>query len=143
MVVSTIAYPSTLVLSTYILCDSFNTQNHRCHRNCGTPHLEYLPKICLPDKGISDKGPQFASKVFKEMGHLLGIELTNKGTTFRYIIHGEICMIMMRELRHCRKSYRHFLDEISLENREFSETVRQYNGICGYSLWRMLQAIGN
>ena len=25
MVVSTIAYPSTLVLSMYILCDSFNT----------------------------------------------------------------------------------------------------------------------
>ena len=30
----------------------------------------------LPDKGISDKGSQFASKVFREMGCLLGIELT-------------------------------------------------------------------
>ena len=29
----------------------------------------------LPDKGISNKGPQFASKVFKEMGCFLGIEL--------------------------------------------------------------------
>ena len=34
----------------------------------------------LLDRGISDKGPQFASKVFKEMGHLLGIELAMSTT---------------------------------------------------------------
>ena len=31
MVVSTIAYPSTLVLSTYILCDSFNRKQYTTH----------------------------------------------------------------------------------------------------------------
>src|SRR5271156_5442779 len=29
----------------------------------------------LPDKAISDRGPQFASHVFRELGHLLGINL--------------------------------------------------------------------
>ena len=29
----------------------------------------------LPDKAISDRGPQFASRVFKELGKLLGIKL--------------------------------------------------------------------
>ena len=29
----------------------------------------------LPDKAISDHGPQFASRVFKELGKLLGIKL--------------------------------------------------------------------
>src|SRR5271163_2137008 len=29
----------------------------------------------LPDKAISDQGPQFASHVFRELGHLLGINL--------------------------------------------------------------------
>src|SRR5271154_6585252 len=29
----------------------------------------------LPDKTISDRGPQFAAHVFKELGRLLGIKL--------------------------------------------------------------------
>ena len=29
----------------------------------------------LPDSFLSDRGPQFASQVFREMGRLLGIEL--------------------------------------------------------------------
>ena len=36
--------------------------------------------VISPDKGISNKGPQFTSKVFKEMGHLLGIELAMNTT---------------------------------------------------------------
>ena len=30
----------------------------------------------LPDKAISDQGPQFASKAFRELGKQLGINLT-------------------------------------------------------------------
>ena len=29
----------------------------------------------LPDKSISDRGPQFASQAFRELGRLLGIKL--------------------------------------------------------------------
>ena len=29
----------------------------------------------LPDKSISDRGPQFASQAFRELGQLLGIKL--------------------------------------------------------------------
>ena len=52
-----------------------------CHKTIdatGTAELliqNVYRRFGLPDKGISDKGPQFASKVFREMGHLLGIEL--------------------------------------------------------------------
>ncbi len=30
----------------------------------------------IPDKAILDRGPQFASKAFQELGRLLGIKLT-------------------------------------------------------------------
>ena len=52
-----------------------------CHKTIdatGTAELliqNVYRRFGLLDKGISDKGPQFASKVFKEMGCLLGIEL--------------------------------------------------------------------
>ena len=52
-----------------------------CHKTIdatGTAELliqNIYQRFGLPDKGISNKGPQFASKFFKEMGHLLGIKL--------------------------------------------------------------------
>ena len=50
-----------------------------CHKTIdatGTAELliqNVYRKFGLPDKGISDKGPQFASKVFKEMGRKLAM----------------------------------------------------------------------
>ena len=61
------------LLKGVILCPCHKTINAT-----GTAELfiqNVYQRFDLPDKGISDKGSQFALKVFKEMGHLLGIEL--------------------------------------------------------------------